>query len=226
MVKSDATSQHLRPFIIIEMKFIVALYVVVLTSVHALYRNVVYFHEWSPLTNKFNVMDIDGSRITHINYAFAYPNNNGTLTFEYPETAFKHVYGQDLGPTAVQGNFGQLNEFKRRYRHVRVLLSLGGWGYNDVFVKIAANSTLRSIFVNNTITLITNLGLDGIDIDWEFPVSSTVDDFISLLQDYRTAFNQLPFTAELTIAAGSSNNWGSTALKKVCDVVDAVNVMS
>ncbi|OQS00262.1 class V chitinase ChiB1 [Thraustotheca clavata] len=207
------------------MKHIVAL-CVLFATVDALYRNVVYFHEWSPLTNNFTVMDMDASRITHINYAFAYPNDNGTLWFEYPDTAFKRVYGQDLGPTAVQGNFGQLNEFKRRNRHVRVLLSLGGWGYNDIFVKIAANSTLRGIFVKNTVTLITNLGLDGIDIDWEFPTSSTVNDFYSLLQDFRTAFNQLPFTAEITIAAGSSNDWGSTQVKKVCEIVDSVNVMS
>ncbi|OQS05479.1 hypothetical protein THRCLA_02391 [Thraustotheca clavata] len=195
-------------------------------TANALYRNVVYFGEWSPQLSNFHVMDIDASRITHVNYAFGIPNADGSITFENSTAAFTRVYGADLGPSAVQGNFGQLNAFKRLHPNVKVGLAIGGWGNSDAFGPIAASTSLRTEFVQNVVTLITDLGLDGIDIDWEYPTGSSVNDFYSLLQDLKSALNQLPFKTELSFAAQASTNDLGPILSKICAVVDTVNLMT
>ncbi|ORY52581.1 glycoside hydrolase, partial [Rhizoclosmatium globosum] len=53
-------------------------------------------------------------------------------------------------------------------RRPKAILSVGGY-YETNFSPIFNNNTLRQNFVNSTINTIQQYGLDGIDIDWEYP---------------------------------------------------------
>jgi GH18 family chitinase len=51
----------------------------------------------------------------------------------------------------------------------QVYISIGGWSLSDNFPKVAANAVTRRNFAKNCVGLVREYGIDGIDVDWEFP---------------------------------------------------------
>nr|WP_202447892.1 glycosyl hydrolase family 18 protein [Streptomyces sp. SID5468] len=88
----------------------------------------------------------------------------------------------------IAGNFHQLQELKKKYPNLKVLLSIGGWTYSKYFSDAAASDASRKKFVSSCVDMFikgnipasggyggpgTAAGIfDGIDIDWEYPASS------------------------------------------------------
>jgi chitinase len=88
----------------------------------------------------------------------------------------------------IVGNFHQLQELKKKYPHLKVLLSLGGWTYSKYFSDAAASDASRKKLVSSCIDMFikgnlpsqggyggpgTAAGIfDGFDIDWEYPASA------------------------------------------------------
>ncbi|RTE06668.1 DUF7594 domain-containing protein [Paenibacillus whitsoniae] len=92
------------------------------------------------------------AKVTHINYAFARPTATGGFNIDNPT------------------NFASLVS-KAHDQGKKVFLSIGGGQQSstDNFAAFAANASYRTAFVNNCISAINQYGLDGIDVDWEFP---------------------------------------------------------
>jgi len=91
--------------------------------------------------------------LTQVNYAFMYPTSAGDVT--------------GLQSAAQIETLAKLAHPKG----VRVLLSIGGWmnGNDSAFESLAANASARAAFVNKVAQWVTDFGIDGADIDWEFP---------------------------------------------------------
>jgi chitinase len=90
---------------------------------------------------------------------------------------------------------------KKAYPHLRVNVSVGGYGAEG-FSDMADTPAKRAAFVANVIAWLKDYNLDGIDIDWEYPVgpewgqeikSRPADrqNYVTLLQDLRTALDTL-----------------------------------
>ena len=73
---------------------------------------------------------IQFDKLTHINYAFLIPNPDGTF--------------------APIGNPSEVREIveKAHKAGVKVLISVGGWGWDDEFETLASSPTSRSMFVS------------------------------------------------------------------------------
>src|ERR1043166_9265314 len=116
-----------------------------------------------------SVSSIQFSKLTHVNYAFLLPNSNGSLQ-------------------AID-NSSKLSSLvsSAHANNVKVLISVGGWndGNDSAFVSLAANPTYRTAFVNNIVNFINQYGLDGVDIDWEYPDTSSES------SNYTTLMGQL-----------------------------------
>lgn len=95
----------------------------------------------------------------------------------------------------------EIAALKLKHPHLRVNLSVGGWGAEG-FSDMTFNASLRSAFVSNVCDWLERYDLDGVDIDWEYPVGpawgqeikSRPQDrrnWIALLKDLRNALNRL-----------------------------------
>ncbi|GFZ29516.1 hypothetical protein CSC2_00420 [Clostridium zeae] len=159
---------------------------------------------------------IDATKLTHINYAFASINSDHTIKVENTS------------------DLKTLTALKSKNPNLKVILSVGGWGM-DGFSQAASTSAGRSAFAQSCLNYVNQYALDGIDIDWEYPVnggwgaitSSAADkqNFTLLLQAIRNAIGTGKI---LSIAGGASsdfvNTW--TEMAKVKDIVDYINLMT
>ena len=82
---------------------------------------------------------------------------------------------------------------RHAYRNIKVLLSIGGWTYSqDGHFNFVTDATSRATFVSNAVSFVENFGLDGVDIDFEYPDSDDLaSGFASLLTELRSAFDTL-----------------------------------
>ncbi len=65
---------------------------------------------------------------------------------------------------------------------LKLFFTVGGSGHSANFNTVAADPTLRQAFADAIVAYAQSKGLDGVDIDWEFPASATeATDFTALM---------------------------------------------
>lgn len=168
--------------------------------------------------------------LTHINFSFIALDQQGRCSF--PE-------GTDS--TQAAGVLQALRQLKRFNHGLRILFSLGGWSAtNDDspgaarYRQAAATTAARSQTVASCIALMRKHGLDGIDIDWEYPRADDAAHFVALLQEFRQQLDRLtpPATRrryQLTMAAaGGAFNLARTytSLPAIAAQLDYINLMT
>ena len=130
-------------------------------------------------------------------------------------------------------------EFKRIRKEnaeCKLVLSVGGWGAGG-FSEAAADEEGREKFALTAVEIIRHYGLDGLDIDWEYPCISTAG--IAATYDDRENFTKLIKTSReimdkelgkdkmLTIAAGAGEYFiNSTNMREVEKYLDYVQLMT
>ena len=134
-------------------------------------RVVGYFTEWSIYQRKFNVADIPADKLTHINYAFAKVNEGECALYDSFAAIDKAYPGDKWDNGVLRGNFNQLLVLKKKYPHLRTLISVGGWTLSSPFSDLAATEDGRKKFAHSCVAFMIKYGFDGVDIDWEYPVS-------------------------------------------------------
>ena len=118
---------------------------------------------------------------------------------------------------------------KEKKPSLKVLLSVGGWG-SSRFSEMAANDSTRTAFAADCRRVIDKFGLDGIDIDWEYPGSGAAgisfspadkENFTLLMRDVRQAVGKDKL---LTIATSATGRYYD--FKAIEPYVDYVNIMA
>lgn len=92
----------------------------------------------------------------------------------------------------VYGNVKQMFLLKKKHRHLKTLLSIGGWSYRGNFPPMLASSTKRQNFADSAVQFVADLGFDGIDIDYEYVADrSQAAQMVDLLKRLRQGLDEL-----------------------------------
>lgn len=188
--------------------------------------------KWYDRGKLVNPGSIDYSKYTILNYAFFKPQADGTITYG-DQWADRNLLGEPYRYNAKN------TIVHNAHNHgVKVFVSIGGWTWSKPFPVIAADAKLRHRFAQECARLIREHGLDGIDIDWEYPGfsahgGSAADrgNFTLLLQAIRLELDQLELILgkdlQLTFASGiAAEHLGNIDWDEVMDLVDFVNLMT
>lgn len=198
-----------------------------------------YYSSWSIYGRQFFVTEIDPTRLTHINYAFA-NIGNGEVVLGDPWADTEFPYPGDSWDEFPRGNFKQLNRLKTMNPALKTLISVGGWSWSSQFSDVALTPASRETFANSCAAFVIQWGFDGVDLDWEYPDGGgqggnierpeDADNFVLLCDRIRAKMDSLEVIHSrqflLTMAAGStishiqSLNW--PALMNSLDFVNAM----
>jgi chitinase len=150
---------------------------------------------------------IQFDKLTHINYAFLLPKADGTF---FPL----------LNPSKLE----QIVE-KAHEKGVKVLISVGGWGYDGEFEILAVDAESRERFIENLLNLVEEYQLDGVDIDWEYPGPGmeSAQNYLELMRGLSVPLHSQGKLLTAAVAAAGEN--GDGILKEVFDLVDFLNLM-
>ena len=154
----------------------------------------------------------DPTVMTHLNYAFGHVNEqfNG-VRIDNEERLRKLV------------------SLKKQQPKLLVMLSIGGWG-SGRFSEMAASEENRKAFCADCRRVCNEFGLDGIDIDWEYPTQSSAgissspqdtENFTLLMRDLRKALGKKLW---LTLASVGSAQY--IDFRSCAQYLDLVNVMA
>ena len=166
-------------------------------------RVVGYVTDWD-----VNVAEIVFDQLTHINYAFLLPDANGT--FVAPE----HLDQLQAVISAAHAH------------GVKVLISVGGWGWGAAFESLAAQPPARAHFVSTLLEFVAAYGLDGVDVDWEYPgpALGSADSFVHLMTELAQGLR--PPGKLLTAAVVATGPYGDGIQAEVFELVDFLNLMA
>ena len=83
-----------------------------------------------------------------------------------------------------------IKDLKSLSSELEVWVSIGGWTYSPKFHPIVVNPALRSKFVASSIRLLEDHGLDGLDVDYEYPTNDEqARGYVALLREMRAALD-------------------------------------
>lgn len=159
----------------------------------------------------------DPTLLTHINYAhgrFANPSTgDGGIVIAKPDLMQKVI------------------ALKKQNPKLKVLLMIGGWGMRaDGFSMMARDPAKRTEFCKSVKNHLDNYGLDGVDIDWEYPTysaegtgahSSDTKNFNLVLEELRKTIGTTKIISFASSSSAKYVDW-PTAIK----YIDYVNVMT
>jgi chitinase len=115
---------------------------------------------------------------------------------------------------------------------VKVLISLGGWGWDRQFASIVARPEAEDRYLKAVLNIVDTFEYDGIDLDWEYPdTEQEVSGFERLVRRFRQGLDELgkqkgrPMA--LTMAVSSNPGTVRWLRKEVLlETMDWINVMT
>uniref|UniRef100_A0A8D8U6W9 Chitinase A1 n=1 Tax=Cacopsylla melanoneura TaxID=428564 RepID=A0A8D8U6W9_9HEMI len=199
-------------------------------------RIVGYYTSWS----KRKIFASHLKRLTHVIYAFIEMNADGSVAIGSADRATSEDPEKDKRVTLER--LERLMDLASHFPHLKVMFAVGGWANSQYFSAMAASPDSRIRFIGSIIKLIEKFGFDGVDIDWEYPVTggaqegtaSDKQNYVLLMQELRTALDNFAsrvnreekFLISFASAAGQWTLDPGYDLPGLLKYADFVNVMS
>ena len=174
----------------------------------------------------------DASVLTHINYAFA-------------ELYVRDGKYQSFKLQGTEKRFQQIVNVKKQHPEIKICLSFSHTVDNPDnyqaggFSVMASTAEGRKAFAEDCLAFVQKWGIDGIDIDWEFPGLSwsghacdpahDVENYTLLMKQLRETLGKnylLTYAGYVMNVSGEEDNWRYIDIAAVDPYVDFVNIMT
>jgi LysM repeat protein len=162
-----------------------------------------YYESWasgrSRDCNPLEPEDIDVSKWTHIHYSFAIINSEGLL---------------DMADQTERDRLKKFRLLKAKKNSLKLIISVGGWSFNNagtshIFTTMVETAERRKRFIDSVVVFLNTYGLDGFDMDWEYPTAEDrggrpqdPENYLALMKEFKA--NPAFGTFSLSIAAPAS----------------------
>lgn len=175
-----------------------------------------YFPEWKPSKEK----EIQYSKLTHINYSFAIPTEDGDI---------KPLVEPDLAKKIIK---------KGHANNVKVLIAVGGWEHNGTpleatFIAATDSDSKCKKLADSILSLVDEYGFDGVDMDWEHPRTdgNSKYQYTKLLKYLREGLNERNKILTAAVLAGVNPDGGvlwdaAGHTDEALSYLDWINVMA
>ncbi|QJD87251.1 glycosyl hydrolase family 18 protein [Cohnella herbarum] len=214
------------------------------------YNLITYYTSWSVYERAFQPTDIDTSKLTHINYAFSdlcwKGYGSGGVKCQNEDIPLQKDYVFDgemvIGDQEVDlQNMETLRTIRAQRPHLNLMVSVGGWSWSKNFSNMAKTEETRRAFANSAVKFLREYRLDGLDIDWEYPVEGGLEsnargpedkeNFLLMVRTVREALDAAGSTDDkyylLTIASAQSDAFVANAdLAHSSAYLDFINIMT
>ncbi|CAG0900685.1 unnamed protein product [Darwinula stevensoni] len=163
---------------------------------------------------------IDPELCTHLNLGWAVITENLTLEWS------------GVPPENTVEVLRRIYSLRRENPDLKILLTVGGGGGEFGFPRAAASTENRNAFAGNAARFLLNYGLDGLDLDWEFPAwfhpYEERRNFSLLVQALHRELKAPPYSLLLSVAVAASKTVVDQAYEvaPLSKYVDHVNLMS
>lgn len=174
-----------------------------------------YFCE-TPFTETVEeAIQFDG--LTHLIYGFLKPKADGT---------FYEIAKPELLKELVE---------KSHAHHVKVIISIGGVFYNKEplsknFESLSHTEAGRNNFLKGVANFIDTYGVDGVELDWEYPTETSQGDYEKLVRVLKDLLKQKEKTLSAAVAGAGSLNTTAASVASVSktslDCFDWINIMA
>ena len=178
---------------------------------------------WGKGRPDYELSQVPVQELTHLIYSRAMPNAEGDCVFAHPDVDVP--------------NMAELTTLRGRNPRLLILLSIGGWSGSEFFSDVASSDSARRQFSKSCLALAEKYSLDGLDLDWEYPVTggkptdhkrqSDRGNFVLLLKQIRLdldASHGRPLL--LTIASTCyRNHLNDLSAKEMSGILDWFNLM-
>lgn len=205
---------------------------------------VTYFTSWLPYDRA------DLSQITHINYAFSdicwggYGTGDTECQNDQIPLQENYVFDGEMvigDPKVDVANLNDLALQRDQNSHLKLLISVGGWSWSKNFSNMAATEETRLGFANSVVKFLREYRLDGLDVDWEYPVEGgesynshrpeDKENFTLLMKTVRDALDAAGSEDDkyylLSIASAQGDNFVVNAdLVNSSKYLDYINIMT
>lgn len=141
-------------------------------------------------------------------------NANTDGTYTHMHWAFANIDTSTWSPT-INDTYKQWDGFKSL--SLKKIISFGGWGFSTEpatydILRQAVGKENRGAFVDKIVEFLNKEGLDGVDIDWEYPGAPDIpgippgkeDDGINYLEFLKLLRSKIPKGKSISIAAPAS----------------------
>lgn len=168
----------------------------------SMYVSGVYFSNWSVYGPKHFPSDVDLAHVSHVFYAFMQVDGatgKVSLSDSWADA--------ELEVDGENGCLGLWMALKEKHRHLKVVMSIGGWGTSHAFQETGRSPQKLQKFVESVGDLVAKYKFDGVDIDWEYPASAGEGaQLCEMLEMLRDSLDNIRGDMLLTVAAPASSS--------------------
>lgn len=150
-----------------------------------------YYSYWSIYSPNVHIRHLPLDKLNYLVYRSANVSENGDV-FPFDDFAdVDRLYpDSDIEDMSFHGSYGELINFKKKFPHLKTIISIGGWESRKIYPTISSSDERMRDFAKKILDFVAFYQFDGIEIDWQIENTSSTEQ-TAIAEMYKAHFLQL-----------------------------------